>query len=41
MIVGGIKKEKNTIKKTYLSFGKTNYPKNQLMKNGPKNTKNQ
>jgi hypothetical protein len=41
MTVGGIKKEKNTTKKTYLSFGKTNYPKNLLMKNGHKNTKGQ
>jgi hypothetical protein len=27
MIVGGIKRRKNTIKKTYSSFGKINYQK--------------
>jgi hypothetical protein len=41
MIVGGIKRRVNTIKKIFSSFGKINYPKNLLTKNGPKNIKNQ
>jgi hypothetical protein len=41
MIVGGIKRRKNTIKKTYSSFGRTNYLKNQLKKSGLKNIKDQ
>jgi hypothetical protein len=41
MIVGGIKRRVNTIKKTYSSFGRTNYLKNQLKKSGLKNIKDQ
>jgi hypothetical protein len=41
MIVGGIKRRENTIKKTYSSFGRTNYLKNQLKKSGLKNIKDQ
>jgi hypothetical protein len=41
MIVGGIKRRENTIKKIYSSFGRINYLKNQLKKSGLKNIKNQ
>jgi hypothetical protein len=39
MIVGGTKRKKNTIRKTYSTFGRTNYQKNQLKKNGLRNIK--
>jgi uncharacterized UPF0160 family protein len=39
--VVGIKEKKNTIRKTFSTFGRTNYQKNLLRKNGLKNTKDQ
>jgi hypothetical protein len=39
--VVGIKEKKNTIRRTYSTFGRTNYQKNLLRKNGLKNIKDQ